>query len=514
MVANPSNLVLRRPTRPLAYAYEGSSKGSRCQWGAFWAAGVVAEQDSSVSWALQGFLSTRLPWVYAETRNHRTDLEGATALACGPYLEYARKFEPISNILAPALRNHVFSSLSTLLSPLQIDPTVIEALSSLSMFSASVKLARTSSGAVAFEPHAFTDEWLAVKHSLVTQPRPLQNQMAANPGSGLFNPYQVPGADTSSTSNAMMAGKGELYMGSHRLQPTALITPTELGPGGPLEPALRITCLLYQKELLPNWPRNLGGYAVLFKLLDEHMQALYRMLIDTHGVGPFLADPSSSQPGTQRSTAARKTETGAGIKKPSRGKGPAARSTSRPQPQPSTPTIAPYLKPVLLWLCVLSDTISRIADQNECRRRPNGRDVKKYDRTIEIDDEDDACYPRAVYRAIIKDILGIRTEQDIDAVLGNDQNLVMFGLLDPALIHRQSPLILKPEHAALVSRKGSLDNESGGGAEDSSLWLKTEPQDDNLRRSPYSPRPADPNAGGRWDLRAALIGIVSEGAGG
>ncbi|KAM7201012.1 hypothetical protein V8F20_005021 [Naviculisporaceae sp. PSN 640] len=467
---------------------------------------------------VNGGLSGLPAWLL--NKIHLTDLEGATALACGPYLEYTRKFEPISSILAPALRNHVCSSFSTLLGPLQIDSTVVEALSSLSLFAASVKLARTSSGAVAFEPHAFTDEWLAVKHSLVTRPRPLQNQMAANPRSGLFSPFKVPGTDTPNTSNAMMAGKGELYMGSHRLQPTVSIIPAELGPGGPLEPALRIACLLYQKELLPNWPRNLGGYAVLLKLLAEHMQALYRTLVDGHGVSSLSADLHPSKAGTHRSRAGGNVRSGSAMRRISRGKGRSS-APNLPQPEPPLPIIAPSLKPVLLWLCVISDMISRIADQNECRRRPNGRDFNKDDdKNIEThsdNDDDDTCYPRAIYRAILRDILGIRTEKDVDNLLGHDQDLVMFGLLDPALIHRQSPLILKPEHAALVSRKGSLDKDGEPmGAEDCSLWLKTEPQDDNVRRSPYSPRPvpADSGSGVGWNLRDALVGIVLQGEGG
>ncbi|KAK4216640.1 hypothetical protein QBC37DRAFT_370737 [Rhypophila decipiens] len=469
---------------------------------------------------VNGGLSGLPAWLL--NKIHLTDLEGSTALACGPYLEYTRTSEPVSNILAPALRNRICSSLSNLLGPLRIDSTVIDALSSLSLFSASVKLARSSSGAVTLEPHAFTAEWLAVKHLLVTQPRPLRDQMAATAKPSLFNPFKVPGTDTPTTSNAIIAGEGDLYIGSHRLQPGVPVIPAELGPGGPLEPALRIACLLYQKELLPNWPRNLGGYAVLLKLLNEHMRSLETILADSGGIG-YHQSRAQKIPNTR----GKRSGKGAIGKNSSRDNSSASPSSTYPEAAaPSTPASA-SLKPVLLWLCVVSDMISRIADQNECRRRRQNRDdqdTKENDDDDDDDDDDaDKCYPRAIYRDIFQEIVGIRTEQHVDEVLANEEeDLAMFDLLDPGLIYRESPLILKAEHAVLVSRKGG----GGGGqaAEDGSglFWLKKEqpPHEDHHQQYQLPPRHdsrsegSGDSRGGVWDLRHALMGMLYDGEGG
>ncbi|KAM7200298.1 hypothetical protein V8F33_004016 [Rhypophila sp. PSN 637] len=449
---------------------------------------------------VNGGLSGLPAWLL--NKIHLTDLEGSTALACGPYLEYTRTSEPVSNILAPTLRNRIHSSLSNLLGPLRIDSTVIDAVSSLSLFSASVKLARNSSGAVTLEPHAFTAEWLAVKHSLVTQPRPLRDQMAATAKPSLFNPFKVPGTDTPTTSNAIIAGEGDLYIGSHRLQPGVPVIPAELGPGGPLEPVLRIACLLYQKELLPNWPRNLGGYAVLLRLLNEHMRSLKTILADSRGIGYH-------QPRAQKITTRGKRSGKGAIGKNS------SRDNSSTYPEPAAPSTAlASLKPVLLWLCVVSDMISRIADQNECRRGQNRDDTRNDQDTKENDDgddDDDKCYPRTIYRDILREIVGIRTEEQVDDVLANEEDVVMFDLLDLGLIYRESPLILKAEHAVLVSRKGG-----GGGdkaAEDCLFWLKKEPHEDHHQyQLPRHDSRSDSK--GVWDLRQALMGMLHDGEGG
>ncbi|KAM7220359.1 hypothetical protein V8F06_004325 [Rhypophila decipiens] len=395
---------------------------------------------------VNGGLSGLPAWLL--NKIHLTDLEGSTALACGPYLEYTMTSEPVSNILAPTLRNRICSSLSNLLGPLQIDSTVIDALSSLSLFSASVKLARRSSGAVTLEPHAFTAEWLAVKHLLVTQPRPLRDQMAATAKPSLFNPFKVPGTDTPTTSNAIIAGEGDLYIGSHRLQPGVPVIPAGLGPGGPLEPALRIACLLYQKELLPNWPRNLGGYAVLLKLLNEHMRSLRTILADSRGIGYHQ---SRAQKSVKITTRGKRSGKGAISKSSSRDNSSASPSSTYPEPAaPSSTASASSLKPVILWLCVVSDMISRIADQNECRRSQNREHDQDTKENENNDDDDDKCYPRKIYRDILREILGIRTEQHVDEVLANEEDLVMFDLLDPGLIYRESPLILKPQRTGVV----------------------------------------------------------------
>lgn len=72
----------------------------------------------------------------------------------------------------------------------------------------------------------------------------------------------------------------EKYMAIHRLHKDAHVIPA---PGThDMEAALRIAGLLYIKELFPDWPRNLDGYAVLLALLRYHLEAIMRdTLIDT-----------------------------------------------------------------------------------------------------------------------------------------------------------------------------------------------------------------------------------------
>jgi len=125
----------------------------------------------------------------------------------------------------------------------------------------------------------------------------------------------------------------ENYVLNHQVPlavPVVPAPPRRGGGGSPLEPALRIGGLLYLKELAPDFPRNLGGYSVLLSLLRHHVRA---------GLMPPAASPR------------------------------------------------PLLRRVAVWVCLVGDAVSRVADANECRF---GSD----------------CYERGVYAEALAEALG------------------------------------------------------------------------------------------------------------
>jgi hypothetical protein len=255
---------------------------------------------------------------------------------------------------------------------------------------------------MAFDPHAFTEEWQALTHALLTQPQPLRAvQCPLQCRSDIGNPYSTGAADSASSS----AAPTENYIANHRLLPTAHIAPAiPHGPAGHLDPALRIAALLYLKELLPEWPRNLGGYAVLLTLLRHHTSEIIRRYSGSSmpkprtktppGIHPSLIDPLLTAP----------TE-----------------PTPRPDPTTTTTHRAPssqatlhLLKPLLIFLCLVGDTISRIADANESRLADHER------------------YPRAVYRDCLREVVGLVREEDIDAL--GEEELTFVRLFDLRMV--------------------------------------------------------------------------------
>ncbi|KAJ4304051.1 hypothetical protein N0V88_001660 [Collariella sp. IMI 366227] len=205
---------------------------------------------------LNGGLRGMPPWLSAEI--HKADLKGAATLASAPYLSFVRSYSSATTILQPETRQQAARSLSSLLDPLNINPEVIAALSSFSALASSIRLARESPGTVAYDPHAFTEEWLFILHALLTWPGPLRLINPDDPAS--INLYTTGSPDN---TNSCPASPTEGFTAHHRLIPSAQLNPASLGPGGHLEPALRIAALLYLKELLPDYPQNVGGPAPL-----------------------------------------------------------------------------------------------------------------------------------------------------------------------------------------------------------------------------------------------------------
>ncbi|KAK4169451.1 hypothetical protein QBC43DRAFT_199601 [Cladorrhinum sp. PSN259] len=262
---------------------------------------------------------------------HTADLKGAAALATTPYLTFQRRYDSISTILPLDVREYACGKLIGLLRPLRVNQEVIDVLSSLAAFASVVRLAGHSGGNVKFDPQVFTEDWQAIMHTLITRPAPLRESSS---DSCSANPYfsGIPTITTAVTSSGSTSSTTtENYTTNHRLRHSIPIIPTLAN--NHIEPALRIAALLFLKELLPDWPRNLGGYAVLLSLLRQHLQAIITQF-GTNNFDPLLSRPLSPEP----------TE----------------------------------LKPVLIFLAVMGNISSLFADENE------GRIVEgdRYDRTV------------------------------------------------------------------------------------------------------------------------------------
>lgn len=287
----------------------------------------------------------------------RADLRGAVALVSSPYLSCTRQYNPVSDIVPPEVREETSASMSALLSPLHIHPLVIESLVSLSNFTSAIRLARRSPSTVTFDPHVFTEEWQALTRALLTHPGPLRDSSSS------FNPF--------STS---LSNPGS-YISNHRLLPSVPITPAQPpedgGDGGrnnPLEPALRLAALLQLKELLPDWPRNLGGYAVLLSLLRQHLHTLTVQ----HDPPPHPSSPSTT---------------------------PNATSNTHHNP-------LLLLNPPLLYLTLVGALASRTADTNEGRVAEGER------------------YPRDVFRACLSRVRGVEDGAGVERLTRGDLEMV------------------------------------------------------------------------------------------
>ncbi|KAK5663924.1 hypothetical protein OQA88_135 [Cercophora sp. LCS_1] len=279
---------------------------------------------------------------------HKADLQGAVSLCTNPYLTFTRRYPDVSLFLSHDTRSYTTRTLTTILSPLGVTPPVITALSSLALFASAVRVARQSNGTVTFDPDALTDEYLAVMHALVTWPGPLRD-------SSERNPFVSNGEGKKS--------EADKYMANHRLRDDVEVTPPA-GEAG-VESALRIAALLYLKELLPDWPRNLGGYGVLIKLLGLNLEAV----LD----GMVVEDEDEMIVGLRLSSRRR------------RGSG-ASSSLGRER--------VDSLRSVLVFLALVGGLMAGVADENEGR-------------------EGEERYERGIYTRCLREGLGFVGGDDV-----------------------------------------------------------------------------------------------------
>lgn len=388
----------------------------------------------------------------------RADLRGAAALALRPYLPFTRQYNSITAILPVDARDQTANTIAVLLKPLGISPDTIDSLISLALFTSAIRLARQSSTAITFEPHAFTEEWQCITHALLSQPTPLRT---TQPDLYPSNPYSTAVRNPPPHSDSPAA---ENYMSNHRLLPSVPIIPTTpLGPGGPLEPALRIAALLHLKELLPDWPRNIGGYAVLLHLLRQHLGELIRQHRrqseyrnpDHRGAPPYEPDPQHQHhhllPARTRhpSLVVHPEQQQQQQQQPYHY--PRTEPGHPPQPQPQPPSTSPLsplhslppppppttttpatplpnppnppkstLQPVLIFLCLLGATVSRLADANEGRPAAAAAAAAGTNTNTNTDNDTEAeaerCYPRAVFRDCLRELAGLADGASVDAL--------------------------------------------------------------------------------------------------
>ncbi|KAK3902773.1 hypothetical protein C8A05DRAFT_33496 [Staphylotrichum tortipilum] len=232
-------------------------------------------------------------------------------------------------------------------------------------------------------------------------------------------------------------------MGTHRLVGEGGIKPVV--EGGSLDAALRVVGLLVLKELLPEWPRNLGGYGVLLWLLRYHsgeMLREHRRLQHSPWTNPFTA----SQPlpaGDHLSVSPTTTPT-----------------TSR------TATTAIPPRPILLFLTLLGTTLSHTADTNERRTPPSNQppiplsadtladgvsfeDADRHGHSHghqnpesgggidggdidgeEVDQGD--VYPRGVYWDVVREMVGLASLADVEGL--EEEDGVLFSLFECGMI--------------------------------------------------------------------------------
>jgi hypothetical protein len=145
--------------------------------------------------------------------------------------------------------------------PLTPSSPVTGSITRLALFVSSIRLANQSGGAVRYDPLALTDEWLSILNDLLANPLPLRETKT---GENLFFGGR--------NNDVLIVRIVDYYMAKQSLHKDTHTIPS---PGtNSWEAALRIAGLLYIKELFADWPRNIGSYAVLLALLQQHPEAI------------------------------------------------------------------------------------------------------------------------------------------------------------------------------------------------------------------------------------------------
>ncbi|KAK4448580.1 hypothetical protein QBC34DRAFT_381141 [Podospora aff. communis PSN243] len=298
---------------------------------------------------------------------HKADLKGSMTLATAPLFPFTRSYPPISAILSSTIRSYIQSSLCFLLeSVLPLSSPVAGSITSLALFVASIRLANQSGGAIRYDPFALTDEWLSIMNDLLANPLPLRETKTGE------NPF-VGGRN----NDVLIVRTVDYYMANQRLHKDAHIVPS---PGtNSWEAALRIAGLLYIKELFADWPRNIGGYAVLLALLQQHMEIIIRETFVDVNIDPALGN------GRERAD----------------------------KSNIWVPETASQRRAVLIFLCLFGSTACLTANENEGR-------YEKGD-----------VYSREIYQRGLRLALGLSGETSMRGYLPvKDEDLLLLKVLD------------------------------------------------------------------------------------
>ncbi|CAK7275132.1 hypothetical protein SEPCBS57363_006523 [Sporothrix epigloea] len=295
------------------------------------------------------FLDTVRPSLLFKMR--KTDLKGAMALAIRPYLPFdSRLFCNISDsVLLNVTRQDVHDAAATLFADkvCGLAPVVASTLGSLCVFVQAVQLATNlakTAVPLPLDPYCFSEELYWLQYHLVSQPGPLRQDVprqdvaaAHDAETAALRHSQASQVQTVQVnrpnillpvdSNRLQT---ESYIDNHRAPLAALylVPAAPVAPSTLLEPAMRICSILYLKEFVPDFPRNLGGYAILLHILRSHLGG---------GSGSDLFALTHSELLTNS-----------------------------------------HARALLLWICLVGDTVSRLADGNE-ERNVSG---EQYDRRV------------------------------------------------------------------------------------------------------------------------------------
>lgn len=270
-------------------------------------------------------------------------------------------------------RASIKDALNMALLPAGVSQVTVDCVADLVLFIHAISLASTANPpwSITFDPHGFTEEWLWVVYQLLCYPGPLRDESACG-GSIGERPIDC------------SALKTENYTMNHRVALTGPIIPA--AHSNILEPAMRLASLLYMKEFIPDFPRNLGGYSILLTLLTYHLKQVLaecRANRTRHRAASSFLDSRLREHDTTHAV-----DSG----------------------------IVAAMRPALVWICLLGNLVSMMADGNECRV---GED--RYDRTI--------------YRICVAEVVGV-TPEDADAL--SEHDLSVCRMLDLKKIQGQT----------------------------------------------------------------------------
>lgn len=314
----------------------------------------------------------------------KTDLKGAMSLALRPYLPYtARKYPSISDsVLLDMTRRDIAAAAAAVFadSATGISTAVGRTLGELCVFVQAVQLCADLAKTAAplpLDPYCFSEELYWLQYHLVSQPTPFREEQPQTPGNqdADMADFNAPSPSPSTTASTQLPVdtsnlETESYVRNHRAPLAKLfIVPAALAPGTTvLEPVMRICGILYLKEYFPDFPRNIGGYAILLYMLRYHLSKVDDALLLNRNA-----------------------------------------------------------RAMLVWACLMGDTVSRLANGNEQRYS----DTEQYDRSIFRDRLVDLVSTSPD----VPTFNGESLTADVDGLLSSDW--AVCRLLDLSKIHQQ-----------------------------------------------------------------------------
>ncbi|KAL2262641.1 hypothetical protein VTK26DRAFT_621 [Humicola hyalothermophila] len=260
-------------------------------------------------------------------------------------------------------------------------------------------MARSSPSTVAFDPYAFTEEWLIITQSLLSRPRPLRTP---DSNAETHNPC---GAETNVINPISNTGShGDYLSANHQPRPSIPIVPAASpGTGDPLEPALRIAALLFLKRT----PAGLATECRRLRRAPEPASrpsarcppAFPRGQVQEDDHQPTANNNNSSSSHLDNLTRRPQQPQRAEDHPPSPKESPPRTLVPPPHPPGTTPgtgtrtstTEIPAIKPVILFLCVMAHVASLRGDANEGRLAAS----------------EDRCCPRGIFRECLREMAGL-----------------------------------------------------------------------------------------------------------